>query len=118
MVGFGAVPAILQLSTIRLLPESREMIPVIISAVWDILLIVPARILMVNGQLEAAERILARIHPWATPSQLDTKVALMAKTIHLDNTLQGAASLRSKLDRLLLVSSNRRALGTSLYSAH
>jgi hypothetical protein len=60
-----------------------------------------------------ARRVLERIYPSATLSQLKRKVDEMIESVQIDNTL-GQASLKQKLNKLLYIGSNRRALGQSL----
>ena len=101
LVGLGALPGILQLSALHLLPESR-MFP---QSLNEPLLHV-ARVLVLRGQPELARRVLVRMYPLATSSQLERKV----NEIQVDNTL-GDVSLKQKLSKLLYTGSNRRALG-------
>ena len=60
-----------------------------------------------------ARKVLERIYPLATPSQLERKVTEMVNSVQVDNTL-GHVSLRQKLNKLLYTGSNRRALGPLL----
>ena len=60
-----------------------------------------------------AHRVLERIYPSATPSQLERKVDEMVESVQIDSIL-GQASIRQKLNLLLHIGPNRRALGQSL----
>jgi hypothetical protein len=73
----------------------------------------PARVLILRGHPERARRILERIYPSATPSQLARKVDEMVESVQVDTAL-GGASVQEKLNRLFYVGSNRRALGQSI----
>jgi hypothetical protein len=111
MVGLGAVPGILQLSSLHLLPESRE------SAILfdDTSLFPSARLLILRGQPERARSILARIYPSASPSTLAGKVDDMIHSVHLD-TSTGQISLKGRMHKLFYIGSNRRALGRCGFS--
>jgi len=70
-------------------------------------------VLILRGQPDTARRVLERIYPSAPPSQLERKVDEMVESVQIDSTL-GQASIRQKLNRLLYIGPNRRALGQSL----
>jgi len=62
-----------------------------------------------------ARRVLERIYPLASPSQLERKVTEMVDSVQVDNTF-GHVSLKHKLNQLLHTGSNRRALGPLVYT--
>ncbi|CAE6459016.1 unnamed protein product [Rhizoctonia solani] len=91
MVGLGAVPAALQLVMLPFLPESP-------------------RILVRSGNLEQAERNMAKIYAHATPEQVAQKVKLLRASVQESIDIQNSTTFLQRFKSIVTVPVNRRAL--------
>ncbi|KAF8609784.1 general substrate transporter [Ceratobasidium sp. AG-I] len=91
MVGLGAVPAALQLIFLIFLPESP-------------------RILVRRGQLERAQRNMAKIYAFATPSQIENKVKVLRAAVQESIDIQNSTTFFQRFKSIFTVPVNRRAL--------
>ncbi|KAF8680083.1 Permeases of the major facilitator superfamily [Rhizoctonia solani] len=91
MVGLGAVPAALQLVMLPFMPESP-------------------RILVRRGDLEQAQKNMAKIYAHATPQQLTQKVKLLRASVQESIDIQDNTTFFQRFKSILTVPVNRRAL--------
>ncbi|CAE7173542.1 unnamed protein product [Rhizoctonia solani] len=91
MVGLGAVPAALQLVMLPFLPESP-------------------RILVRSGNLEQAEKNMAKIYAHATPEQVAQKVKLLRASVQESIDIQNNTTFVQRFKSILTIPVNRRAL--------
>ncbi|EIW70914.1 hypothetical protein TREMEDRAFT_29066 [Tremella mesenterica DSM 1558] len=91
MVGLGAVPAIVQLFTLSLLPES-------------------ARILLLQGKTEQVTRIIAKIYPHASQEEIMRHSDEMRSAVRESIRINESTTWRERLESLLRDGPSRRAL--------
>ncbi|ORY32625.1 and other transporter-domain-containing protein [Naematelia encephala] len=91
MVGFGAVPALIQLCSLGLLPESP-------------------RILLLRSRSDSARDILAKIYPRADARQLDAKVQIMNQSVKQSVLVTQSTIWSQRAASLFKDGANRRAL--------
>ncbi|KAG8745362.1 myo-inositol transporter [Ceratobasidium sp. 414] len=91
MVGLGAVPAALQLVFLVFLPESP-------------------RILVRRGQLELAQKNMAKIYAHATTEQVANKVKVLRAAVQESIDIQNSTTLWQRIKSIVAVPVNRRAL--------
>ncbi|KAG9079576.1 myo-inositol transporter [Ceratobasidium sp. UAMH 11750] len=94
MVGLGAVPAALQLACLLFLPESP-------------------RILVRRGQLELAQKNMAKIYAHATAEQVANKVKVLRAAVQESIDIQNSTTLMQRLKSIIAVPVNRRALAVA-----
>ncbi|WVR07320.1 hypothetical protein IAU60_004361 [Kwoniella sp. DSM 27419] len=103
IVGLGAVPALVQLAAMGLLPESRECLSMMVTD-WA------ARILLLRGNTHLASSILAKIYPQAAPYQLETRVESLRKSVQQSKRVTDSTTWFQRLQSLVMIGVNRRAL--------
>ncbi|KAK4687878.1 MFS transporter, SP family, solute carrier family 2 (myo-inositol transporter), member 13, partial [Tremellales sp. Uapishka_1] len=91
MVGFGGVPALVQLVSLMYLPESP-------------------RILLLQSKTKSARSVLSKIYPLATEHQLDLKIQVMDTAVRQSVAISGSTTFSDRVASLVHVGMNRRAL--------
>ncbi|KAI0703014.1 general substrate transporter [Cytidiella melzeri] len=91
MVGLGALPAGIQCMLLLFLPESP-------------------RILIRRGQMEAAQRVLAKTYSYATPEQVSLKTKALHSAVKQSIEIADSTTLLQRLGMAFLNPINRRAL--------
>ncbi|KAG8216199.1 major facilitator superfamily domain-containing protein [Butyriboletus roseoflavus] len=118
MVGLSVVPAVVQLTVLTFLPESREF-GILQWVVCIVLthgcgLIATARILVRRGSMEAAYKVLARVYTTATPEQVERKVNdplnVLHATVRQSIEIANSTTFWQRLGSMLWIPANRRAL--------
>jgi SP family myo-inositol transporter-like MFS transporter 13 len=107
MVGLGALPSIVQLLALAVLPESRQLLD--IAFIRNIEL-TAARILLIRSDLHQTRHIMGKIYPLASDKDLEAKVRAMASAVKHSVAAAEHTPWSERLATLFSVGRNRRAL--------
>ncbi|KAG1719873.1 general substrate transporter [Suillus lakei] len=91
MVGLGTVPAGIQLICLAFLPESP-------------------RILIRNGNIEAAHKVLERVYSQATAEQIDLQLQVLRASVQQSIDIANSTTFFERFHSMITVPVNRRAL--------
>jgi SP family myo-inositol transporter-like MFS transporter 13 len=92
-VGLGIVPSIVQLCLFHFLPESP-------------------RVLILRGQDDRAQAVLAKIYPHATPQILELKLRVIKHHIEATTALQRSTPLKQRITKVWTHKPYRRSIFT------
>ena len=101
----GALPSVVQLLALAVLPESRQLCP--FSLRYEL---TAARILLIRSDLHRTRDIMGKIYPLASDKDLEAKVRAMASAVKHSVAAAEHTTWSERLATLFNVGMNRRAL--------